>query len=32
MAIENHLEAELMSRNSGTGPKSKWNSPLHWSE
>ena len=27
-AIENRLVAELTSRNSGTGPKCKWNSPL----
>ena len=31
-AIENRLATELTSRNSGTGPKYKWNSPLHCSE
>ena len=31
-AIENRLAAELTSRNFGTGPKYKWNSPLHCSE
>ena len=31
-AIKNRLEAELTSRYSGTGPKYKWNSPLHCSE
>ena len=31
-AIENRLAAELTSRNSATGPKYKWNSPLHCSE
>ena len=31
-AVENRLVAELKSRNSGTGPKYKWNSPLHCSE
>ena len=29
---KNRLAAELTSRNSGTGPKSKWNLPLHCSE
>ena len=29
---KNRLAEELTSRNSGTGPKSKWNSPLHYSE
>ena len=31
-AIENRLAAELSSRNSGTGPKCRWNLPLHCSE
>ena len=31
-ATENRLAAELTSRNSGTGPKYKWNSPLHCRE
>ena len=31
-AVKNRLAAELNSRNSGTGPKYKWNSPLHCSE
>ena len=31
-ATENRLAAELTSRNAGTGPKYKWNSPLHCSE
>ena len=31
-AIENRLAAELATRNSGNGPKYKWNSPLHCSE
>jgi len=31
-AIKNHLAAELTCRYSGTGPKYKWNSPLHCSE
>ena len=30
--LENRLAAELTSRNSVTGPKYKWNSPLHCSE
>ena len=30
--VENRLAAELKSRNSGTGPKYKWNSPLHCSD
>ena len=33
MAVtENRLPAELTSRNSGTRPKYKWDSPLHSSE
>ena len=31
-AIKNRLAAELISKNSGTGPKYKWNSTLHCSE
>ena len=31
-ATENRLAAELTSTNSGTGPKYKWNSPLHCRE
>ena len=32
MIVENRLAAELTSRNSGTGPKYKWNSPLNYSK